>query len=357
MCPTEEEYEQYMADIEGGRARRLGMGSFGEVYKVGNYVAKRIEIKDDYDRASYAAEVAAWAELTTYAPLKPYLPAFCGSREVDQHLPPRPVKPASRNREEMQSYWAALEIWHAEAYGRVSAYAYIFQKYEPVRDLEKRFEEWHRTPLSVEKGHELFDALIMGFSLFHKGGYIHRDIKPANILIRDADLSPIIVDFGLACKAPCNETGVVGTMAYVPQNLMEKNNNARKNYLVAFPVQPERVGFLQSLKRRMRLSSKTARKSAVRVKLSNTVALAKYNRASDRYAISVILKELISVIDWGEYDDWKRDCEQIVARYRAEIVPFLAASKKPELAAAATGLGTAPAEGGNRRRTRRRQLK
>jgi len=345
-CPNEDEYKQMISTVQSGHAIRLGAGSFGQVYKVDDYVAKRIAIKDEHDRESYNSEVAVWKELTANGPLKPYLPAFCGARLIKVDLPPEPVAPEEMSPETMKEYWRIFEAWYTDNYDKPRAYAFIFQRFEPVRDLDTLFEEWRLKPISTEKGIELFNALVDGFNLFHKAGYIHRDIKPANILIRDDDLSPIIVDFGLACKTPCNETGVVGTMAYLPQNLLAKNNNSRVNNVCLFPVKAEEVGFLEAMKRRMGCSRKQARKRAVKVKLSNTVAVAKYNRASDRYALSIVLKELISVTDWTEYKEWKQDCEQIVARYRAEIVPFLAASKVPEIQASA---------GAGRRKTRRRQ--
>jgi len=342
-----------MVAVQKRRAIRLGSGAFGQVYKVGDYVAKRIVIKDDYDKRSYDAEVATWEELTANGPLKPYLPAFCGARQITTDLPPKPDMPVGTSPDEMRAHWRALEAWMNATHGKPRAYAFIFQRFEPVRDLEARFNEWRLAPLSTEKGVELFNALVGGFNLFHRAGYIHRDIKPANILIRDADLSPIIVDFGLACKAPCNETGVVGTPSYLPQNLLERNNANRQNNVCLFPVKAEEVGFLEMLRRRMGCSRKRARKTAVRVKLSNSVAVAKYNRASDRYALSLVLKELISMTNWDGYAGWKEDCERLVGRYRAAIVPFLAASKVPVIPA--TAEGTVP--GGSRRKTRRRQLK
>ena len=346
-----------MVDIQAQRAIKLGSGTFGQVYKINNYVAKRIAIIDEYDRRSYEAEVGVWEGLTANVPLKPYLPAFCGTREIELDLPSRPEIPIGIPPEAMHVHWRALVAWLDATRDKPRAYAFIFQRHEPVRDLETRFEEWRKTPLSTENGIELFNALVSGFNLFHKAGYIHRDIKPANILVRDADLSPIIVDFGLACKAPCKDTEVVGTMSYIPQNLLEKNSLYRQNNVCLFPVKAEEVGFLEAFKRRIGCSRKRALKTSVRVKLSNTVAVAKYNRASDRFALSLVLKELISLTDWTDYAEWKHDCEQIVARYRASIVPFLAASKVPEISAVAEG--TAPAEGGNKRRTRRkrRQLK
>lgn len=45
--------------------------------------------------------------------------------------------------------------------------------------------------------------IVTGIKLVHSKGIIHNDIKPQNIII-DKDLTPKLVDFGLACKTiPC----------------------------------------------------------------------------------------------------------------------------------------------------------
>jgi eukaryotic-like serine/threonine-protein kinase len=35
-------------------------------------------------------------------------------------------------------------------------------------------------------------------SSIHQKGFLHRDIKPGNILLRSSDLTPVLIDFGLA---------------------------------------------------------------------------------------------------------------------------------------------------------------
>ena len=299
-CPDTAEIKELMQLVQDGQAQRLGAGSFGQVYKVGNYVAKRAIINNSQDIVAYNAEVNTWKALTAYGPLKPYLPVYCGSNHVKAAIGP----------------------------GQPEAYAFIFQKYEPVRDLYDRLQEWKITPLDAGDGIHLFNALVSGFNIFHNAGYVHRDIKPANILIRNSDLSPVIVDFGMVCKAGECETGLSGTMSYLPQNLMYKNDEDRVNDVCEFPVRPEQVGFLEGLRRTMGCSrgSRRTKATAVRIKLSDKLALPTYNRASDRYSLSLVLKELVDVIDWAEYGEWKQECVDLIKRYRAGVVPFLAAS-------------------------------
>lgn len=302
--------------VQDGHAQRLGAGAFGQVYKVGNYVAKRAIIRTSEDILAYNAEVNIWKALTAYGPLKPYIPVYCGSNHVKAAIGP----------------------------GQPEAYAFIFQKYEPVRDLYTRLHEWKTSPLSAGDGIHLFNALVSGFNIFHNAGYVHRDIKPANILIRDRDLSPAIVDFGMVCRAGECETGLSGTMSYLPQNLMYKNDEDRVNDICEFPVKPEEVGFLESLRRGMGCSrgSRRSKAIAVRVKLTDKLALPTYNRASDRYSLSLVLKELVDVIDWAEYGEWKQECVDLIKRYRAGVLPFLAAASVKR------------AEGGRHRTARRR---
>jgi len=326
-CPNTAEIKELMQLVQDGHAQRLGAGGFGEVYKVGNYVAKRVIIKDQFDIMAYNAEVKTWKALTAYSPLKPYLPVYCGSNHIKIEMPPAPP-PINTSKGSVTRQRAEIGNWITAVYGKPQAYAFIVQKYEPVRDLYDRLEEWKTTPLDAGNGLQLFNALVSGFNIFHNAGYIHRDIKPANILIRERDLSPIIVDFGLACKADECETYVAGTMSYLPQNLLEKNDEDRVNNVCNFPVVPEQVGFLEGLRRTMGCSrgSRRSKATSVHVKLSDKLAHPTYNRASDRYSLSLVLKELVDVIDWAEYGEWKQECVDLIKRYRAGVVPFLAAS-------------------------------
>ena len=43
--------------------------------------------------------------------------------------------------------------------------------------------------------------LLDGLEVVHKADFLHRDIKPGNIVLRDADGSPVLLDFGAARQA------------------------------------------------------------------------------------------------------------------------------------------------------------
>jgi|GEM_PF-1895746 len=66
-------------------------------------------------------------------------------------------------------------------------------------------------------------------SYVHQQGFLHRDIKPANILLRKVDLSPVLIDFGLAREYT---PGTIRSMTnskterYAPIEQYQRNGNS-----------------------------------------------------------------------------------------------------------------------------------
>jgi serine/threonine protein kinase len=359
-CP-DEDYKGMIAQIQSGEVKPLGAGGFGEVFRVGDYIVKRIEIVGDTDISEYNKETRTWKMLSQNPAMKPYMPNFCTSRHIMMERPPKPEMNYSLiNRSKINEQFLKLSTWYKEHGRKPLAIGFIFQKYEPVKDLyELIYGEWTAQKLEAGKGYALFIELVKAFDIFHSAGYIHRDIKPENILIRDGDMQPLIVDFGLACATPCEDTFAVGTTAYVSPNIIPQNADERQNGVCEFPVKQRQMGIFERMKRSLGCSRamRTA-KTKVRVKVTNTLAEPEFNRASDRYSLSLVLQELANVIDWTTAPDLKKQADDVIRKYRASIIPYLASSiakKKGAVVGAGTdrSSGTVRSSRSSKRKTRR----
>ena len=87
----------------------------------------------------------------------------------------------------------------------VHVYPQVFQEeglwcmvmeYVEGEDLGRYIEK--NGKLSESKAIAIIIKVGEALSSIHQKGFLHRDIKPANILLRQSDLSPVLIDFGLA---------------------------------------------------------------------------------------------------------------------------------------------------------------
>jgi serine/threonine protein kinase len=76
-------------------------------------------------------------------------------------------------------------------------------------------------PMEPARAADLVRQLCEGMQHAHSKGVVHRDLKPANIVMRAADDTPMIIDFGLArvrsaFSDTAHDTTYGGTIAYMP---------------------------------------------------------------------------------------------------------------------------------------------
>ena len=90
----------------------------------------------------------------------------------------------------------------------------------PKHKSYKKFSEKEAVDIITEVGHALTHV--------HETGLLHRDIKPENILLRNSDLSPVLIDFGLAREYT---PGTIRSMTnarterYAPIEQYQRNGN------------------------------------------------------------------------------------------------------------------------------------
>ena len=140
--------------------------------------------------------------------IKEYLPADLAMREQD-----RSVLPKSSG-DEADFHWGLNRfldearvmarfkhpnIVQVQHYFQAHGTAYIVMEYvegETLSDLFKR-----KGTLTESELKHILLPLLAGLIEVHEAGILHRDIKPGNILLRAADGSPVLVDFGAARQA------------------------------------------------------------------------------------------------------------------------------------------------------------
>ncbi len=77
--------------------------------------------------------------------------------------------------------------------------AYIVMEYAEGETLAERLKR--QGTLDEGKLKAILLPLLDGLAQVHAAGVLHRDIKPGNIMLREADGSPVLVDFGSARQA------------------------------------------------------------------------------------------------------------------------------------------------------------
>lgn len=169
----------------------LGAGGQGVVYKIGDYVMKIVPLKTERDRRSFQLEKSIIEDFMDNPRIRPFIPKFCSMEE-------------------------------SEYIGNYKGY--ILQKYEDVVDLKEYIDDHKESgeKMEFELARKFIRNFISSILMLQINGYLHRDIKPENILIRTKGEmeKPIIIDFGLTCKYPCEGVEIGGTPKFMPQNFL-----------------------------------------------------------------------------------------------------------------------------------------
>ena len=72
----------------------------------------------------------------------------------------------------------------------------MVMEYVEGEDLARYIER--NGKLNEKQAISIITQVGEALSFVHQKGFLHRDIKPANILLRNTDLTPVLIDFGLA---------------------------------------------------------------------------------------------------------------------------------------------------------------
>jgi serine/threonine protein kinase len=141
--------------------------------------------------------------------IKEYLPpsiAVRGRDSISVHpIGPRDRVPfdlgVKRFRKEAQ---ALVTFHHPNIVGlyrffEANGTAYLVMAFEEGMSLGQILKR--HGPITEDEIREVLDPLLDGVALVHASGFLHRDIKPDNVVIRRADGSPVLIDFGAARQA------------------------------------------------------------------------------------------------------------------------------------------------------------
>ena len=296
-------------------AELLGSGGYGHVFKLGNYAIKRI-VNPTYEISN---ELISWKQFSSNPTINPYIPEYYGYTIIKNEN-------ATNDNDEDKSY------------------LFIVQKYEPSMNLFSFLEKTKVVPF--ERGYPFFLNVCKGFDAIHEAGYIHRDIKSLNILIRTEEdkksvwkrlttskktynPQPILIDFGSVCKLPCDCRSLEDTTySYLPKNIIPFRNRT-VNTSVNFPVfTRKRTLFSRAMNLvpSMCRTRRNTKNKSVKVKLTTKTVDPIFNIATDNYALSLVLSELFEAIDWSKNPKEKEEAEDIIQKYKSQIMPFLAAN-------------------------------
>jgi len=265
-CPT---FETIISMVSDPETKILGRGNQGIVYKIGNFVFKKVRFNQktpqamQRDMLTFQNEAEIVRILSAKDTLKQFVPAFC---------------------------------W----YQITNEYGYLLQRYEPVKTLRDLIVETPIGTLPFALGYAIYNNLHIALYRLMKEGFFHRDIKPENILIRtsseEAMKIPMLVDFGLACPyvkmtglVSCKDAIKGGTPTYMVPNFLPRQ------------IHQKQKPFMQVVRR-------TTSPGGIEVNEEKNVyvqtSIVDYtvNPNTEFYALALVFKDLYPIIDFTDHE-------------------------------------------------------
>lgn len=283
----------------------LGQGAFGTVIRYKrDYVIKVVEARTHYIEKEFQNEIKSWTSLWEIKSLRDVMPYYCWS-----------------------------------AYFRTEKAGVIVQKYEETYTLQDYLDDFSKRGkmFPYEIGVRLIEEIDNAVGILHANGYIHRDLKPANILLRvntgsaERELTPILIDFGMACKLPCQDRDRKGTPGFMPGNWYSTQNPRgrleEKRYISHGHIMP---GW--ELPKPKPHGTKRLRVQPFRLGAS-------YSIETDLFSLGQIFDRIVPLIDWsgGTEEEVKAkkgkrtEILNLIGEYRALGAAVVAATYGREL--------------------------
>ena len=158
--------------------------------------------------------------------IKEYLPADLATRESDLSVVPQSPQATADFQQGLDRFKKEARILAQFQHPNIvrvhdffhgNSTAYIVMEYVEGETLSAYLKR--KGILTEDELKAILHPILDGLEEVHRAGFFHRDIKPGNIIIRAADYSPVLIDFGTARQAVGDKSRSVtfiGTPGYAP---------------------------------------------------------------------------------------------------------------------------------------------